>query len=198
MLLGFWLLSVFPVSFYFRGELTSHIAVKVSPNPIDTLSELEAGLTKSEVLPCVVKGVEPHVSFESKDFGQSPGLYSRLGLAFQKNAPTTRLIFLARNDCLRNCATRPGFVCLVNAVSPCEGFSPMYKVVPSKETLQLAFMSTPVRRHFPKASAYRRLMTRIFETSLNKAAFTARCGVDISQKGNLVLLIGRREKKNLH
>ncbi|KAL1467398.1 hypothetical protein MTO96_026058 [Rhipicephalus appendiculatus] len=50
-----WIVAIFPLSVYFRGELTSRMALQVPREQMDTLEKLELALDREDIQPCVVR-----------------------------------------------------------------------------------------------------------------------------------------------
>ncbi|KAH9381740.1 hypothetical protein HPB48_010559 [Haemaphysalis longicornis] len=165
-----WLMGIFPFSGYFRGELTSRLTAKLPPNHVDTVDELHAELDRRRLLPCVVKGSSSYWHLRDGNRANDATLFAKLRKAYIRNEGEAKLTFKYVPDCFR-CAKKPGFVCFSTARKECSESNLGPDLVESRERLNLALYSTPTRKDFPHADAYRHLLERIFETGLNLHAF---------------------------
>ncbi|KAH6924140.1 hypothetical protein HPB50_012804 [Hyalomma asiaticum] len=74
MLYSVWLLAIFPLSNYLRGELVSRLSVKPTPPIIDTITKLEDALDRVNHIcviprppPCLLRELQAEGIVESKD-----------------------------------------------------------------------------------------------------------------------------------
>ncbi|KAL1480402.1 hypothetical protein MTO96_051056 [Rhipicephalus appendiculatus] len=95
---GLWLMGMLPFSNYFRGELTSRVAVRGFPDHMDTLAKLERALDVHKVAPCVVKATSLHERLvKNYSIGN---LHRKLRLAFETYKKKAKLVKSSYNDCL--------------------------------------------------------------------------------------------------
>ncbi|KAL1474508.1 hypothetical protein MTO96_037919 [Rhipicephalus appendiculatus] len=102
IILTAWMLTILPLSVYFRGELTSRLTVTVPPDQMDTLEKLELALDKGRVQPCVVRdgcmsaviaGIVPY---------RNQTLHAKLQKAFQhQRRRGTANMFGSMDGCLK-------------------------------------------------------------------------------------------------
>ncbi|KAH9372412.1 hypothetical protein HPB48_009636 [Haemaphysalis longicornis] len=163
-----WLLGVVPICVYFRGELTSSLAVVIPSDPIDTVDELEAALDRGEFHPCITEEYDIDFFLETNSGSSTVDLREKLRAAFELKSGTANLRLRNVVDCLNSCATRPGFACFLFSLGECHMRSSSWPYVESRETLGHNLISTPVRKDFPIGKQYNKVTRRIFETGLNR------------------------------
>ncbi|KAH9372628.1 hypothetical protein HPB48_018473 [Haemaphysalis longicornis] len=166
-----WLLGLLPLSAYFRGELTSSLAVIIPPDPIDTVRELEEALDQGKLHPCISNQSRRNLFLNDSSESSNEVLLGKLRAAFEQLSKTVQLNFADFTDCLESCATKPGFACFLYALGDCYLKSNSWPYIESQDELGLALISTPVRKDFPLAKQYNKITRRIFETALNPYAF---------------------------
>ncbi|KAL1430378.1 hypothetical protein MTO96_015084 [Rhipicephalus appendiculatus] len=166
-MLGAWMLGILPLSAYYRSELTSRLSVQVPPEVVDTLGELEAALDKNEIEPCILKDGCLHAMVEDeKHYHGNRSLDLKLMRAFNRRPKDSRLVFDNQEGCLR-CADRRGFACFLCGLSYCTAPKVRQDYVESREPLNVALVTTPLRKGNRLARPYHQLLQRLFETALH-------------------------------
>ncbi|KAL1418920.1 hypothetical protein MTO96_005461 [Rhipicephalus appendiculatus] len=164
-ILATWMLAILPLSVYFRGELTSRLAVQLPHDQIDTLEKLELALDHGGIQPCVVARSCMSAVIEGTHSYANQTLLTKLQKAFRLQPPGTANMFNTVEECL-NCANKPGFACFFCPLSGCGTTLLMQSMVASREPLNLAFATMPAAKGFRLARAYDQLLQRLFETQL--------------------------------
>ncbi|KAH7937940.1 hypothetical protein HPB49_017814 [Dermacentor silvarum] len=164
-ILSAWMLGILPLSAFYRSELTSRLSVQVPPDHVDTLEELEAALDKSEIEPCIVRDGCLHALAEGQLSHGNRSLDLKLKEAFNRRPNGSRRVFDYQRDCLE-CAGRRGFACFLCGLGYCDLRKTRRNYVQSKDSLNIALVTTPVRKGYRLAQPYRQFLQRLFETAL--------------------------------
>ncbi|KAH9379738.1 hypothetical protein HPB48_019882 [Haemaphysalis longicornis] len=182
LVLTAWMIAIFPLSFYFRGEVTSRLSIRIAPNPIDSLEELDAALDKGQLTPCFVNGSAFYVYFQRDDGRSDASLYAKIRAASKKHSNEPACLVSSPSECIRSCALKDNHACFMHSVKDCGPHQLGPDVVMSREPLQLALISTAVRKDFAMSEAYGNLLSTIFEGALNPRGFNNNwsCHRDIS------------------
>ncbi|KAH9379735.1 hypothetical protein HPB48_023133 [Haemaphysalis longicornis] len=181
-LLTAWMIAIFPLSFYFRGELTSRLSIRIPPNPIDSLEELDAALDNGQLTPCFVAGSAFYVYFQRDDRRSDASLYVKIRAASKKHSNEPACLVSSPSECIRSRALKDTHACFMHSVNDCGPHKLGPYVVKSREPLQLALVSTAARKDFAMREAYGNLLSTIFEGALNPQGFNNHwnCRRDIS------------------
>ncbi|KAH6931984.1 hypothetical protein HPB50_002418 [Hyalomma asiaticum] len=166
ILLTAWMLAIFPLSVYFRGELTSRLAVAVPHAQIDTLQKLELALDKGDLQLCLVRdGCLSAVIAGTAPY-RNDTLHAKLQKAFHSQPSGAGNMFSTVVECL-GCANKAGFACFACDLQGCQAERAMEAFVESLEPLNLAFATTPTTKGYRLFRAYDHLLQRMFETALS-------------------------------
>ncbi|XP_040070695.1 uncharacterized protein LOC120843392 [Ixodes scapularis] len=185
-----WLLSILPLSTYFRGQMTSWLSTNVPENVLDTLEELRQGLDSGTVAPCVVNKTPLHhilrdTSIKSNaiktfqlNVTYSP-LMKQLMTAFRQGQEEN-LVASSFEDCVL-CARRNDRVCFTNEAKLCTIKPVSLDVSVFKEHYNHYMTTTPVRKNFHLKEAFRNFLGTVRESSLlhNRSHF--RCEYEAGQ-----------------
>ncbi|KAL1425877.1 hypothetical protein MTO96_018785 [Rhipicephalus appendiculatus] len=184
-ILATWMIAILPLSIYFRGELTSRLAVQLPQDQIDTLEKLELALDRGGIQPCVVaRSCMVAVSDGTHPYAKTT-LLIKLQKAFRLQPPGTANKFNSTEECL-NCASKPGFACFVCPLSGCGSTKLRRNVVESREPFNLAFGTMPATKGFHLARAYDRLLQRLIEAQIGPFSEKYwRCDKDDANMGTL-------------
>ncbi|KAL1484645.1 hypothetical protein MTO96_049976 [Rhipicephalus appendiculatus] len=160
-----WMVAIFPLSVYFRGELISRLAVQVPHDHIDTLEKLELALDRGGIQPCVVTDSCMTADIEGIPPYSNQTLLTKLQKAFRLQPPGTTNKFATMEECLK-CASKPGFACFICHIVGCGTKKLKKTMVESREPFNVAFATMPATKGFHLARAYDHLLQRLFETQL--------------------------------
>ncbi|KAL1430382.1 hypothetical protein MTO96_015088 [Rhipicephalus appendiculatus] len=164
--MGTWMLGILPLSAYYRSELTSRLSVQVPPEVVDTLEEWEAALNKNEIEPCILKDGCLHAMVAGELYHENRSLDLKLMRAFNRRPNDSRLVFDNQEGCLL-CADRRGFACFLCGLNYCSAAKVRQDYVESRESLNVALVTTPLREGYRLARPYHQLLQRLFETALH-------------------------------
>ncbi|KAH6942853.1 hypothetical protein HPB50_011268 [Hyalomma asiaticum] len=165
IILTAWMLAIQPLSVYFRGELTSRLAVAVPHGQIDTLEKLELALDKGALRLCVVRdGCLSDAMAGTTPYGNET-LHAKLRKAFHSQPSGTANMVSTVEQCLE-CAGKAGFACFACSLEDCRAEQAMRAFVQSREPLNLAFATMPATKGYPLFREYDHLIERMFEAAL--------------------------------
>ncbi|KAL1480409.1 hypothetical protein MTO96_051054 [Rhipicephalus appendiculatus] len=160
---GLWLMGMLPFSNYFRGELTSRVAVRGSPDHMDTLAKLEHALDGHSVAPCVVKSTFLHERLVNNYSIGS--LHRKLRLAFETHKEKGKLVKSSYNDCL-GCAVRDDLICFLFSVPSWYNHPYKRMIVETKEYLSPMLLTFAVRLNYPHKAGLSELIAKIREAGM--------------------------------
>ncbi|KAH6942968.1 hypothetical protein HPB50_013015 [Hyalomma asiaticum] len=166
MILTAWMLAIFPLSVYFRGELTSRLAVTVPHDQMDTMDKLERALDRGAVQLCLVKDGCMNAVIAGTIPYRNDTLQAKLQKAFRLQRMRRDNSFNSMQGCLK-CASKPGFACFSCGLEGCEAKRAMRTFVESREPFNMAYVTMPATKGYRLARAYDQLLQRMFETAMS-------------------------------
>ncbi|KAH7934579.1 hypothetical protein HPB51_029056 [Rhipicephalus microplus] len=139
VIMCFWFLGIFPLSTYMRSHLISTMSILEEPSSLDTVEELEAGLDRHSLFPCLINRSSDH--YECSVNASATLLARKICLAFHTNRESKKLLTLHPYGCLK-CALRLHHVCIVNELKKSYVRNVSRKLLKSKDKLRTVFSTT--------------------------------------------------------